>query len=64
MVQGGDPTGSGKGGECIWGGLMDDEFHPALKVRARMDWVGLGCLGMGWGDQPFRAAPTEVTNTY
>ncbi len=32
MIQGGDPTGTGKGGECIWGGLMDDEFHPALKV--------------------------------
>lgn len=35
MVQAGDPTGTGKGGECIWGGLMDDEFHPSLKVRGR-----------------------------
>ncbi|CAM9647983.1 unnamed protein product [Phaeothamnion confervicola] len=28
MVQGGDPTGTGKGGESIWGGAFEDEFHP------------------------------------
>ena len=27
MLQGGDPTGKGKGGECIWGGHFEDEFH-------------------------------------
>ncbi len=26
MVQGGDPTGSGMGGESIWGGQFEDEF--------------------------------------
>lgn len=26
--QGGDPTGTGKGGESIWGGSFSDEFHP------------------------------------
>jgi hypothetical protein len=31
MVQGGDPTSSGKGGESIWGGLIDDEFSSLLK---------------------------------
>jgi peptidyl-prolyl cis-trans isomerase-like 3 len=25
MVQGGDPTKTGKGGECIWGGKFNDE---------------------------------------
>eukprot|EP00953_Heterococcus_sp_UTEX-ZZ885_P033120 17253-Heterococcus_DN1.PRE.1 len=25
---GGDPTGTGKGGESIWGGSFSDEFHP------------------------------------
>lgn len=28
MIQGGDPTGTGKGGESIWSGEFDDEFHP------------------------------------
>lgn len=34
MVQGGDPTGTGKGGESIWGGKFDDEFHPQNRVRS------------------------------
>jgi cyclophilin family peptidyl-prolyl cis-trans isomerase len=33
MVQGGDPTGTGKGGHSIWGGAIDDEFHPQNRVR-------------------------------
>ena len=41
MVQGGDPTGTGKGGESIWGGYMDDEFHPMLKVCGCV-WVDVG----------------------
>jgi peptidyl-prolyl cis-trans isomerase-like 3 len=35
MVQGGDPTGTGKGGECIWGGLLPDEFSPTLSHSSR-----------------------------
>jgi peptidylprolyl isomerase domain and WD repeat-containing protein 1 len=31
MVQTGDPTGTGTGGESIWGGEFEDEFHPMLK---------------------------------
>jgi len=27
MVQGGDPTGTGKGGESVYGGYLPDEFH-------------------------------------
>lgn len=28
MLQGGDPSGTGKGGEAINGGTIGDEFHP------------------------------------
>lgn len=31
MIQGGDPTGTGRGGESAWGGKFEDEFHPSLK---------------------------------
>jgi peptidyl-prolyl cis-trans isomerase-like protein 2 len=30
MMQGGDPTGTGTGGESVWGGSFPDEFHPKL----------------------------------
>ncbi|CAB1099398.1 unnamed protein product [Ectocarpus sp. CCAP 1310/34] len=35
MVQGGDPLGTGKGGESIWGGPFPDEFHPDNKHDRR-----------------------------
>ena len=31
MIQGGDPTGSGRGGESLWGGRFEDEIVPGLK---------------------------------
>ena len=30
MIQGGDPTGTGMGGESIWGHPFEDEFTPEL----------------------------------
>ncbi|KOM48751.1 hypothetical protein LR48_Vigan07g245500 [Vigna angularis] len=35
LVQGGDPTGSGTGGESIYGGVFADEFHSRLKFKHR-----------------------------
>jgi peptidyl-prolyl cis-trans isomerase-like 2 len=35
MIQGGDPTGTGRGGESIWGKNFDDEFEGPLKHDAR-----------------------------
>jgi peptidylprolyl isomerase len=40
MIQGGDPTGSGRGGESAWGKPFPDEFSPDLKF----DRVGLLAL--------------------
>jgi len=31
MIQGGDPTGTGRGGESIWGRPFDDEVSPVVK---------------------------------
>ncbi|WP_461225817.1 peptidylprolyl isomerase [Lacticaseibacillus suihuaensis] len=30
MIQGGDPTGTGAGGESIWGKAFEDEFNPTV----------------------------------
>jgi len=31
MIQGGDPTGTGRGGNSVWGVPFEDEFNPAVK---------------------------------
>ncbi|KAL2237115.1 UNVERIFIED_CONTAM: Peptidyl-prolyl cis-trans isomerase CYP57 [Sesamum indicum] len=44
LVQGGDPTGTGEGGESIYGSAFPDEFHSRLRFKHR----GLvACAGAG-----------------
>ena len=35
MIQGGDPTGTGRGGESAWGGRFNDEIDPKSEVYQR-----------------------------
>ncbi len=35
MVQGGDPTGTGRGGESIWGKPFEDECSPDLRFTKK-----------------------------
>jgi peptidyl-prolyl cis-trans isomerase-like 1 len=40
VIQGGDPTGTGRGGDSLWGGPFADEIHPELHH------TGAGVLSM------------------
>ncbi|BGP46200.1 Peptidyl-prolyl cis-trans isomerase-like 1 [Rhodotorula kratochvilovae] len=40
MIQGGDPTGTGRGGTSIFGDRFEDEIHPELR------FTGAGILAM------------------
>lgn len=35
MIQGGDPTGTGRGGESIWGRPFEDEFDSSLSFSKK-----------------------------
>lgn len=43
MIQGGDPTGTGMGGESIWGEEFEDEFTPLLfNIRGALSMANAG----------------------
>lgn len=43
MIQGGDPTGTGMGGESIYGEKFEDEFDPALhNIRGALSMANAG----------------------
>lgn len=43
MIQGGDPTGTGMGGQSIWGNSFEDEFDPELhNLRGALSMANAG----------------------
>lgn len=50
MIQGGDPTGTGRGGNSIWGRKFNDEIRESLKVRLSFLQVMLSILFFGFID--------------
>ncbi|KAJ1457536.1 cyclophilin-like domain-containing protein [Pelagophyceae sp. CCMP2097] len=58
MAQAGDPTGTGKGGESIWGGTFDDEFHNA-NLHDRRGTVSMANKGAGTNKSQFFITYTE-----
>ena len=43
MIQGGDPTGTGMGGQSIWGRSFEDEFDPSLhNLRGALSMANAG----------------------
>ncbi len=43
MIQGGDPLGTGCGGESIWGTPFEDEFHPDVhNIRGALSMANAG----------------------
>lgn len=43
MIQGGDPTGTGMGGESIYGERFEDEFSPELyNIRGALSMANAG----------------------
>jgi peptidylprolyl isomerase len=65
MIQGGDPTGTGRSGESIWGKPFKDEFKPGV-VFDRAGILAMANAGpMTNGSQFFiTLAPTSWLNGY
>ena len=65
MIQGGDPTGTGRGGESAWGGKFKDEFHPALTFD-KPGILAMANAGPGTNGSQFfiTLAPTAWLNNH
>ena len=65
MIQGGDPTGTGSGGESLWGGKFDDEFSPSLQFN-RKGLLAMANAGPGTNGSQFfiTTVPTPWLNNH
>jgi len=63
MIQGGDPTGTGRGGESAWGGKFKDEFSPKL-IFDKAGILAMANAGPGTNGSQFfiTLAPTAWLN--
>lgn len=65
MVQGGDPTGTGTGGESLWGGKFDDEFSDQAAFT-KPGILAMANAGPGTNGSQFfiTVAPTPWLNNH
>ncbi|MCR4336238.1 MAG: peptidylprolyl isomerase [Candidatus Omnitrophica bacterium] len=63
MIQGGDPTGTGRGGESLWGGKFEDEVKPNVKFD-RKGLLAMANAGPGTNGSQFfiTTVPTPWLN--
>jgi peptidylprolyl isomerase len=63
MIQGGDPTGTGRGGESLWGGKFEDECVPNVKFD-RPGLLGMANAGPNTNGSQFfiTTVPTPHLN--
>jgi peptidylprolyl isomerase len=65
MIQGGDPTGTGMGGESLWGGKFDDEFSNKIRFD-RKGLLAMANAGPGTNGSQFfiTTVPTPWLNDH
>lgn len=65
MIQGGDPTGTGMGGESFWGSKFEDEFTPELTFN-KEGILAMANAGPGTNGSQFfiTLAPTPHLNNH